>query len=120
VVEHEVHAQAHATLAQRAGKLGEIRHRAQPRVDRPVVHDGVSAVVLAGPGLEQRHQVKVGDTQLVQIVEFVLDGPERAGEPVGVADVADHPRPLVPIAVDLPFPVQFPQFYGSLLGRREG
>ena len=71
VVEHEVDAQAHAALAQCAAAAASRSSIVPSRGSTgAVVHDGVAAVVLARPGLEQRHQVQVGDTQLGEVVEL--------------------------------------------------
>lgn len=117
VVEHEVDAQAHPALAQPRGEGLQVLHRAQPRVDGPVVGHRVPAVVLPVARAQQRHEVQVGDAQLGQMIEPAGQRGQRAGEAVGVGDVADHPLVLVPARVDLAAPVGVAQAIGPL-GRR--
>jgi hypothetical protein len=75
VIQHQVHAQRHATLAQRRGQCVEVIEGAQLRSDRSIVHDGVAAIVLTGPWPQQRHDVQIGDPQLLQIIEPVEQVP---------------------------------------------
>jgi hypothetical protein len=114
VVEHQVDAQAHVPLVQLQRHLLQVGHRAQPRVHRAVVHDRVAAVVLAGPGPEQRHQVQIGDAELTQVVQPSGQLGEGAAEAVDVADVALHPGVLEPGRVDLAPTVETPQVIGTL------
>ena len=112
VVEHQVDAQAHVALVQRAGDLLEVVHRAQPRVHRAVVRHGVAAVVLPRPRLQQRHEVQVRRAELTEVVEPAGQLGEGAAEPVDVADVALHPGALEPAGVDLAPAVQPAQLVG--------
>jgi hypothetical protein len=50
VVEDEVEGQRDALRAQDAGQAREVVHRAEVLAHRPVVHDGVAAVVGRGRG----------------------------------------------------------------------
>ncbi len=109
VVEHQVHAQGDAALVQVARQRLQIRHGADPRVNLVVVGHRVAAVALPLARPQQRHQVQVGDAQLHQVVQVLADPRQRAGEPVGVADIADHAGPLEPGRVDLPAAVEPPQ-----------
>ena len=86
-------------------------------VDRAVVGHRVAAVVRACARLEQRHEVQVGDAQLGEVVEPSRQLLQRAREPVGVGDVADHPLVLVPARIDLATPVDVAQIGGA---RRRG
>ena len=97
VVEHQVHHQADALAAERGGELAQVLGAAEVGVHRPEVPDGVAAVVVALARLEQRHQVQVGDAQVLEVVEVLGHALEVAGEPVGVAGVAEHPRLLKPV-----------------------
>ena len=90
VVEHEVEAQADAPLPQRGGQPAQVVDGAQVGADRAVVGDGVPAVVGTRPGLEQRHQVQVGDAELLQVVGVLGDAVQVAGEAIGVGGVAEH------------------------------
>jgi hypothetical protein len=109
VVEHQVDAQRHAALVQVTGQRLQVGHGADPRIHLVVVGHRVAAVALPRARPQQRHQVQVGDAQLDQVVQVLAHSPQRAGEAVGVADVADHPRPLEPGRVDLPAAVKPPQ-----------
>src|SRR4029450_9331818 len=112
----------------------------EPRVDGPVVAHGVAAVGVALPWGQQRHQVQVADTQvapaaggpgdtgwrppphqvqvadtqLAQVAEVPADPVEGAGEPVGVADVADRPRVLEPVRAEAGLQVEQLQLLGPL------
>ena len=119
VVQHEVDAQAHPALAQRPGRGLQVVHGADPGVDGAVVHDGVAAVVLPRPRLEQGHQVQVAHAQLGEVVQPLGQGVERAAEAVGVGDVADGARLLVPARLDLAAPVGLAQLRRPLRRRAE-
>ena len=118
VVEHEVHDQADALAAQRGGELAQVLGAAQLGLDRTVVADGVPAVVVALARLEQRHQVQVGDAQVLEVVEVLGHSREVTGEPVGVARVAEHPRLLQPVRGEQPLLVEALQVRGALGVRR--
>ena len=89
--------------------------------DAAVVLHGVAAVVVALARLQQRHQVEVGDAELLEVVELVRDAGEVAGEALGVAGVAEHPRLLQPVRLEQPALVELVQVgvaVGVRLGRR--
>ncbi len=117
VVEHQVDAQGHAALVQVARQRLQVGHGADPRVHLVVVGHRVAAVALPVARPQQRHQVQVGDAQLRQVVQVLADPGQRAGEPVGVADVADHAGALEPGRVDLPAAVEPPQARRARGGR---
>ena len=60
--------------------------------------------------------MQVGDAELLEIVEMTAYAVQSPGESVGVADVADHPRPLEPTGIDLASTIEHPQPLGSLPG----
>ena len=103
------------------GEVAEVLGGAEVGPDRAVVLHGVAAVVVALPGLQQRHQVQVGDAELLEVVEVLGDALEVAREPVGVAGVAEHPRLLQPVGGEQPPLVEQVQV-GRALGvrRRRG
>ncbi len=63
VVEDQVEHQADAAPAQRGGELAQVVDRAEVGAHGAVVLHGVAAVVVAVAGLQQRHQVQVGDAE---------------------------------------------------------
>jgi hypothetical protein len=82
--------------------------------DRAVVLHGVTAVGVARPRRQHRHQVQVAHAQLAEVVEVLADPREAAGEAVGVADVAEHGGVLEPVGADGALEVQQPQLLGPL------
>ena len=118
VVEDQVEHQADALAAQRGGELAQVVDGAEVRRDRPVVLDGVAAVVVALARLEQRHQVQVGDAEVLEVVEALRHALQVAGEPLGVAGVAEHPRLLQPVGREQPLLVEAVQVGGALGVRR--
>ena len=119
VVEDQVHDQADALAAQGGREVAQVVGGAEVGADRAVVLDGVAAVVVALARLEQRHQVQVGDAEVLEVVEVLGDALEVAGEPVGVAGVAEHPRLLQPVGGEQPLLVELVQV-GRALGVRRG
>ena len=117
VVEHQVDAQRDAALVQVACQRLQVGHGADPRVHLVVVGYRVAAVALPVARPQQRHQVQVGDAELHQVVQVLADPGQRAGEPVGVADVADHAGPLEPGRIDLPAAVEPSQVRRARGGR---
>jgi hypothetical protein len=85
-----------------------------------VVLHGVAAVVVTGPRLQQRHQVEVGDAEVLEEVEVLRDPGQVPGEALGVAGVAEHPRLLEPVGLEQPLQVQPVQVVGSDGVRRGG
>jgi hypothetical protein len=60
--------------------------------------------------------VQVRDAQLHQVIQVLPEPAKRAGEPVGVADVADHAGPLEPGRIDLAAAIEPPE-HGRPFGR---
>jgi hypothetical protein len=114
VVAHQVDAQADVVVAQLAGQVGQIGHAAQPGIHLAVIHHGVAAVVGGGAGLEQGHEVQVGDAQLVEVLDFAGHAVEVPGKAVGVGDVAEHLWFLVPVGLEQPLFVEQVQVVGPL------
>jgi hypothetical protein len=109
VIDDEVECQRDSGLVQRVGQFGEVAHRAELRTHRSVVQDGIAAVIGAGPGVKQGHQVQVGDAQLLQVADVVLDASKRSGESVRVAHVTDLLGCEKPIGTQDPLLVQLPK-----------
>jgi hypothetical protein len=103
VVEDQVEDQADAAAAQGGGEVAQVVHGAEVGPDAAVVLHGVAAVVVTLARLEQRHQVEVGDPELLEVVEVGGQRTQvpvlsvRAGEALGVAGVAEHPGLLEPV-----------------------
>ena len=114
VVEDDVDAQRHPLGAQVLRERAQVVHRAQRRLDRAVVGDRVAAVVGLGPRLQERHEVQVADAELAQVREALADAVQRAGEAVGVGDVADRLLALQPVRRDLALVVQAAQLRVAL------
>jgi hypothetical protein len=106
VVDDEVDAQAQALLAQVGGERAQVVHRAERRLHRAVVGHRVATVVLPGARAQERHQVQVGDAELLQVRQVLADAGERPGEAVDVADVAGVPLALEPVGRDLALVVE--------------
>ncbi len=122
VVEDQVHHEADPALAQRAGEVTQVVHRAEVGAHRAVVLHGVPAVVVAVAGLEQRHQVQVGHAEVVEVVEPSGEAAQVVGEPLGVAGVAEHPRLLEPVRCQQPAlvePVQLRRPGGVRVGGQQ-
>ena len=76
VVHDEIDAQRDAAVMQVVSERLQIGHRADTGIDLVIVLHGVTAVVLTGPRLEQRHQVQVSHPELDQVVEVFGHSPE--------------------------------------------
>ena len=87
---------------QPAGERAQVVDRAEVGAHRSVVGDRVPAVAVARPGPQQRHQVQVGDAEFGEVVQMFADARQRAGEPVGVGGVAEHPGLLEPVGLQQP------------------
>ena len=88
--------------------------RAEVGADGAVVLDGVSPVVVAVAGLQQRHQVEVGDAERLEVVEPRGQPGQVVGVPLGVAGVAEHPRLLQPVGLQQPALVEAVQVVGAV------
>ena len=77
VVEHQVHDQADPAAAQGGRQVAQVVDRAEVGTHRAVVLHRVPAVVVALARLQQRHQVEVGDAEVLEVVEVVGDARER-------------------------------------------
>ena len=73
MVEDEVDHQADATRPERRREVAEVVHRAEIRPHRAIVLDGVAAVVVALPRLQQRHEMEVRDAKVLKIVKVFLN-----------------------------------------------
>ena len=75
----------------------QVVHRAEVGPYGAVVGDRVAAVVVAVPRQQQRHQVQVGDAELLEVGDPLAHAGQVAGEPVGIGGVAEHARRLEPV-----------------------
>ena len=64
VIEHQVDHQRDAAFPQPLRHIREILHGAEVAADGTVVSHRVAAVVGALAGLQQRHQVQIGDPEV--------------------------------------------------------
>ena len=119
VVEDEIDDEADAVRPQLGGKLTQLLHGAQLRVDVAVTGDGVAAVGVRFGGQEQRHQVQIGEAQFLEIGDPGADTLQVLGVPVDIADAAEHGVGLEPAAVVFPFGVEALEL-GRPLGPRRG
>ena len=99
VVDNQVQAQADIVLAQLPGKRGKLPHGAQGGMHFAEGADGVAAVVITCRHLEKRHEVQVGEPELLEVRDFPADAGQVLGEEVNVADPAEHLVGLEPMRV---------------------
>lgn len=71
MVDHVVDANPDVFFSQRIQQCDEIVHRPQARIDPTIVFDGISAVVFPVAGFEQRHQMEIGDSEFLEIVDLL-------------------------------------------------
>ena len=72
------------------------------RPSRPGAHDCVPAIILAGPWLEQWHQVQVGNTEFGEVIDAVGDPLQVPREEIGIRGVSEHLLMLIPLRVGVP------------------
>ena len=121
VVEDQVENEAHPVFPHGGREVPEVLHRPEVGPHRTVVPDGVPAVVVTRPRLEERHEVQVADPELAQVGDLLLDPLEVLGEPLGVRGVPDHLGKLQPVGLQRPLEVEDVQVVRSLevCGMRE-
>jgi hypothetical protein len=88
------------------GQLGQLLHGAQRRVDLAVAADRVAAVVVALRAGEQRHQVQVGQAQLLEVGDLGAHALQVPGEQIDITHAAQHLLRLEPVRVGLALRVQ--------------
>ena len=115
MVENKIKSERDPLRAQYRGQLSQIVDAAELGAHGPIVHDRVPAIILAGPWLEQWHQVQVGDTQFGEVVDAVGDPLQVPGEEIGIRGVSEHLLMLIPLRVGVPPQIQQPQVGGPLL-----
>ncbi len=114
VVEHDVDAQHHPVCSHLGRELAQIVDRAEARLDRAVILDGVAAIVGLRPSSQQRHQVQVTHAELTQVRQPLAYPPQRSCEAIDVRDVADGLLTAQPIGRDLTFVVEPAQLVAAL------
>jgi hypothetical protein len=114
VVEHDVDAQRHPARAQLVRELTQVVDRPERGLDPAVIEHGVAAVVRRRSGVQERHQVQVGDAELAQVRQPLAHAGERPREPIDVRHVADGLLALEPVGRDLAFVVELAQFAWAL------
>ena len=96
VVEDEVDHERDPRLAQLGRQVPQIVHRSEARIDLPVAADCVAAIVLTLRREEERHQVQVGEAQLLEVRDLLGHGGERPCVTIRVTDAAEHALGLEP------------------------
>ena len=114
VVEDEVEHQADAVLAQIRRQGAQVVHGAQFWVDLAVVADGIAAVIVAVGRLEERHEMEIGQTQLLEIGDFGAHSLQVAGEKIDIVDATQHLLGLEPARILLADAVEFLQGCGTI------
>jgi hypothetical protein len=100
VVEHQVEHEADPLVAQRRREPLQILDITQVGAHLTVGRDGIPPVVVPVPRAQQRHEMQVGDPQLLQVVDPLGDSSQRPGEAIGVGRVTEHPRLLQPVRLE--------------------
>jgi hypothetical protein len=85
--------------AEVCGEVGELLHRPEARIHLPIARHGVAAVVVAVGGVEQRHEVQIGQAELAEVRDLVADAGEVAGESIHIGDAAEHALGLEPAGI---------------------
>ena len=67
VVEHQVEYEADPLSAKGSAERAQVLHRAEVRADGAVVSDRIATVVVPVPRQQQRHEVQVGDAELLEV-----------------------------------------------------
>ena len=80
-----------------------------PRIDRAIIADRIAAVVVAGPNGKQRHQVQVGDSQLLKVADLLAQPAKILAEQIDIECTADRPFRLKPIGLVEPMRIEFAQ-----------
>ena len=107
VIQRKVETNAHTVLVALRRQRREILHGAELRLHCAEVRNRIAAV---GPPLragEQRHQVNVGRTRLLQVREMFPHPAKRAAEAVCIQHHAKDFIALAPVRICLPLAVQF-------------
>ncbi len=95
VIKHEIEHHTDAVLPQRGRQIAQVCHRSQRGINRAVAANRVAAVANRGY-FEERHQMQIGQSQLLEVGDFLLHARQITGEQIDVADSADHPLRLEP------------------------
>ena len=114
VVEDEVQHQRDAGFAQIARQQPQIVDRPEPRIDRAVVADRVSAVIVARPDGEQRHQVQVGQAEFLEVADVLPQPAQVLAEQVDVQRTADNLLRLKPIRFVDAMLIQLAELVGTI------
>ena len=107
VIQRKVEANAHAVLVALGRQCRKVLHGAELRLHRAEVRNRIAAV---GPPLragEQRHQVNVGRTRLLQVREMLPHPAKRTTEAICIQHHAKDFIALAPVRICLPLAVQF-------------
>ena len=87
--------------AQLTRQLCQLRHRAEVGAHVAIARDGIATVIVAGRAGEQRHQVQIGDAQLLEVARTCTQAGQRPGEAVDIAHRPDLPVGQEPVGLGL-------------------
>ena len=113
VIENQIHNQADARLTKFARKRCKLFHRAKRRMHFAITADRIAAIVFAFGRFEERHEMKIGEAEFLEIWDFGFHAFEVFCEKINVANSAQHLVRLEPERILLPCIVQFAQISGS-------
>ena len=77
----------------------QIVDRAESRIDRAVVADGVPAVIVARPDRKQRHQVQVGESEVLEIGDVIAEFTQVLAEEINVQSSTNDLLRLKPVGL---------------------
>ncbi len=106
--------QRDAGFAQISRQQPQVVDRAEPRIDGAVVADRISAVVVAGPDGEQRHQVQVGQAEFLEVADVLPQPAQVLAEQVDVQRTADDLLRLKPIRFVDAMLIQLAELVGAI------
>ena len=97
MVHDEVQADTHTPVVALIAQFRQIFHGAQSRLHLAEVGYCVAAVAASRGALQQRHEVYIVESALLQIIQVLPDSLERAGKAVGIHEHAQHLIAFVPL-----------------------
>ena len=114
VVDDQVEDHRDPLLLKGFGQLTQVGSGAEVGPDPAIVGHGIPAVVVPVTRQQERHEVQIAHPQLGEVGGLVGDGAQTAGEPLGVAGVADHVRSLQPVRLQQSPLIQVEQVLGAV------
>ena len=114
MIEDQVRYQADTGCAQIARQGSQLGHRPQRWMYFAVAADGVAPVALPGGHFEERHQMQVGQPQLLKVRNLRAQALQIPGEQVDVTDATQDLIRLEPERIHFPGRVQGTQISRAL------